>query len=833
MPILKIKDENGNWIDLATANTHEHAISDITGLPASIVDDVEALKDKVGAESVAYQINSVLKSSEYVHPFTHPADMITGLSDVAISGSYADLKDTPDIASEQVQADWEQDDETATDYIKNKPVIPDEYTHPNTHPASMIEGLALVAKSGNYNDLINRPEIPSIAGLATITYVDEKFASAGGSGGGMTEQVQADWDETDTTSPAYIKNKPVISGDGSASVQANWDQTDDTQADYIKNKPFYEYEGFVDVLPVKTYDGFWLNSSFNVYNYQELTTATFTIGDTYTVHWDGNDYECTAQDAGSILSGAVALGNCAPFGLMGNNEPFILAIMNGGLMCASLTDTQEGGSHIIGVKQKETLIKKLDSKFSPVPFFGEGAPSLINLFPTSILKFTFNNDEGYMYYFSPSEEQAKLWNSDWNTANVIWDGIEYTCNPQLSEGEKFIGNENTPFVMWMNNDMGLILSLTDSAEEIHTDNLYSSVQFSLVDGQNYYACTDEIRTIPLVDGTKYYIKWNTDYYEDIEAKSYTSSEATYIAVGNPSILGLGDDNGKEFFIYTKTLPDGTQNSGIVTTSSISEISFAIYYAPNTEHNFEVSVDKNEIVTIDPKYIGGTSWDRVTDRPFYEIPVGTIVLDENIEIINNEDAPYTILKNLNKEYIIKGARYSVIIDGATYISSAVDSYPGNDILLFEILDDDQNRVAYIMSGVEGQDILINYNDDILSEGAHDIKISYIDPYIVKIDPKFLPEASGSGLPEVSTSDNGKTLLVSEGVWIVTTPPKGVPDVSSTDNDKVLTVENGTWVAKTPASELPAVTSEDAGKFLRVSSDGTWIVETIQNAEEVRF
>ena len=34
------------------------------------------------------------------------------------------------------------------------------YTHPDTHPASMITGLATVATSGSYNDLINLPTIP-------------------------------------------------------------------------------------------------------------------------------------------------------------------------------------------------------------------------------------------------------------------------------------------------------------------------------------------------------------------------------------------------------------------------------------------------------------------------------------------------------------------------------------------------------------------------------------------------------------------------------------------------------------------------------------------------
>lgn len=35
------------------------------------------------------------------------------------------------------------------------------YTHPATHPASMITGLADVAKSGSYNDLSDKPTIPT------------------------------------------------------------------------------------------------------------------------------------------------------------------------------------------------------------------------------------------------------------------------------------------------------------------------------------------------------------------------------------------------------------------------------------------------------------------------------------------------------------------------------------------------------------------------------------------------------------------------------------------------------------------------------------------------
>lgn len=36
------------------------------------------------------------------------------------------------------------------------------YTHPSTHPASMIAGLATVATTGSYNDLANKPTIPTV-----------------------------------------------------------------------------------------------------------------------------------------------------------------------------------------------------------------------------------------------------------------------------------------------------------------------------------------------------------------------------------------------------------------------------------------------------------------------------------------------------------------------------------------------------------------------------------------------------------------------------------------------------------------------------------------------
>ena len=51
------------------------------------------------------------------------------------------------------------------------------------------------------------------------------------------EQVQADWEETDSTSYAYIQNKPDLSNFLTIETQSNWNETNTSSAAYIQNKP--------------------------------------------------------------------------------------------------------------------------------------------------------------------------------------------------------------------------------------------------------------------------------------------------------------------------------------------------------------------------------------------------------------------------------------------------------------------------------------------------------------------------------------------------------------------------------------------------------------------
>ena len=119
------------------------------------------------------------------------------LADVATSGDYSDLSNTPTIP-------------TATSDLTNDSGFIDgtalatalgDYT-----PTS---NLADVALSNDYSDLDNLPTIPAA-------------------------QIQTDWAQTDTSAIDYIKNKPLIPA---AQIQSDWEQSDATAADYIKNKP--------------------------------------------------------------------------------------------------------------------------------------------------------------------------------------------------------------------------------------------------------------------------------------------------------------------------------------------------------------------------------------------------------------------------------------------------------------------------------------------------------------------------------------------------------------------------------------------------------------------
>lgn len=108
-----------------------------TATETSVVDKIESVEATIAGKANASH--------------THTQADISGLATVATTGSYHSLSGTPDLAEVATSGDYND--------LTNKPSA---YTHPATHPASMITGLADVATSGSYNDLTDKPAAPTI-----------------------------------------------------------------------------------------------------------------------------------------------------------------------------------------------------------------------------------------------------------------------------------------------------------------------------------------------------------------------------------------------------------------------------------------------------------------------------------------------------------------------------------------------------------------------------------------------------------------------------------------------------------------------------------------------
>ena len=119
-----------------------------------------------------------------------------------IAYNHSQVAHAPANAEQNVQADWNEINTGSDAYIKNKPVIPTvdvnkayvdaglgkkaDKTSLHSHANKTVLDTVTSEKiaswdaksnfSGSYNDLTNKPTIPSIAGLATESYVNTKVA---------------------------------------------------------------------------------------------------------------------------------------------------------------------------------------------------------------------------------------------------------------------------------------------------------------------------------------------------------------------------------------------------------------------------------------------------------------------------------------------------------------------------------------------------------------------------------------------------------------------------------------------------------------------------------
>lgn len=138
---------------------------------------------------------------------------------------------------EVLQSDWNETDTSSPAYIKNKPgpSFADQADWTETDPLkqSYIKhkpDLKTVATTGSYNDLTDKPTIPTKTSELTNDsgFVESSDLAAVATSG--------DYDD--------LLNKPTIPA---AQVQSDWNQTNTSAVDFIKNKP--------DLMLVKSASG--------------------------------------------------------------------------------------------------------------------------------------------------------------------------------------------------------------------------------------------------------------------------------------------------------------------------------------------------------------------------------------------------------------------------------------------------------------------------------------------------------------------------------------------------------------------------------------------------
>lgn len=120
---------------------------------------------------------------------------------LGVSNHISDTRNPHNVTATQVGAPTVAEMNAAVNAAK--------YTHPASHPASMITGLATVATSGSYNDLTNKPTIPSTSGLATTASLT---AHTGDTTVHITAAERTAWNAKSNFSGSYndLTNKPTI-----------------------------------------------------------------------------------------------------------------------------------------------------------------------------------------------------------------------------------------------------------------------------------------------------------------------------------------------------------------------------------------------------------------------------------------------------------------------------------------------------------------------------------------------------------------------------------------------------------------------------------------------
>ena len=264
-----------------------------------------------------------------------------------------------------IQPDWNQNDSTAADYVKNRPF----YTGAPVETMLVEESTVSFAPAeGVYMGELQSTFVATVGETYKVSWDGTTYESTCVNfnrfqviGNLSIMGVGSDTGEPFLADVGHGEIIPIITADTSASHTIS---ISGFVTEVVKIDPKYIRDMYYTADPVETVFVEESTATFAENNglYVARFPSTFeaTVGEAYKVSWDGTVYECTCV----LIQGLPAIGNSAIMGPGSDTgEPFLMGVNNGKRIQIITADTS--ASHTFSISGFVSEVVKIDEKYLP------------------------------------------------------------------------------------------------------------------------------------------------------------------------------------------------------------------------------------------------------------------------------------------------------------------------------------------------------------------------------------------------------------------------------------------------------------------------------------
>lgn len=355
--------------------------------------------------------------------------------------------------------------------------------------------------------------------------------------------------------------------------------------------------------------------------------------------------------------------------------------------------------------------------------FGMGDPEIQEVLPTTTLPFVYTTDMG-MFVFERvvPKEYVELWNSEWNTAVVTWDGVDYICSPQDVMGIKAIGNVGL-MMGGAVTDEPFILAMGDAS--VFGSNMCIIYDVATVPGEDVTDGAQIAHNIKLSAELQTVKKLDPKFIDSIEWDKINDKPFYTIAAGTViSEATVNCDSVLENPIYYTTVDTIAIVNGARYMVEFDGISYLL-----TANNDQIYSETDDTIFM---FVNN------------EIPGSTIVASLAGEHTYRISANTEIIQKLDSKYLPDN------IGGGSSLPESTSS--------------DNGKVLTV--GSDGTAVW-----QTPASGLPDVTSSDNGKVLTVSSGTWVATEAPSSLPEVTTDDNGKFLRVVDGVWAAQVVPNG--------------------------------------------------------------